>query len=118
METSHLAFFSNRFAIVLLLCIKPLMKRVLNENEFMSFVDIEGISHQPTSPLHFGQKYEVDEENTYEMYNTTNAHMIHICQTYIRKLIIVLYVRSKKEFDIFEGMHYYDKDYEKLDTYI
>ena len=23
-----------------------------------------------------------------------------------------------KEFDIFEGMHYYDKDYEKLDTYI
>ena len=62
---------------------------MFDENGFMTSVDFGGLSHQ--HHLHFGQMWiKVMKSEIYKKtYVMGNAHMIQLCQRYIRNLLVV-----------------------------
>ena len=62
------------------------MGNVLNEDGFMSSINIGGILRKHHD-LHLGSMYKGDEVNIYKMCIMENAHMIHFPQSVLSKVL-------------------------------
>ena len=62
--------------------------------------------------------YKDDDMHRHELYDMPNAHVIHLCQNYIRNFIAILYYGFRNNFNILEVVKFNTPNVTKFEKFM